>query len=153
MSDTKMSIKPSMWRNAPIRFGVLMLLTIVGVVLVVAGQGQADHGVKNGVALIGAIIGGLPVLGLLRWYVRCLGTRLIVADNRVTLRRGILSRRTNEIRLADIRNITVDQSTLQRLFGVGTIGISSAAQSGVEIMVEGIPHPQEVADRIRGFGN
>jgi hypothetical protein len=45
----------------------------------------------------------------------------------------------------------VNQSFLQRLFKVGTIGISSAGQSGVEIGVDGLSNPDQIRDLINKY--
>ncbi|MFK7984963.1 MAG: PH domain-containing protein [Sandaracinaceae bacterium] len=76
-------------------------------------------------------------------------TRIVVSNRRTTLREGILDRRTNEVRHSDVRNVRVEQTLVQRMFGVGKIEISSAGQSDVEIALKGIPDPQHVADMIR----
>ena len=77
------------------------------------------------------------------------GTRLTITDRRTTLREGILDKRTNEIRHADIRNVQVIQGFVDRLFRVGTLDLSSAGQSDVEIEVKGLPDPQGIAKLIR----
>ncbi len=87
---------------------------------------------------------GLGLLLLLIWWLGCLGTTLTVTDRRVILRRGLLSRSSNEVWHTDINNVQVTQSFLQRLTGVGSIGISTAAQEGIEIQVGGIPDPDAV---------
>lgn len=89
---------------------------------------------------------GLGLVILLVWWLRVLGTMLIVSNERVTLREGILSKHTNEVYLSDIRNVQIRQGVLQRLFGVGTIGIATAGHSGVEIAVAGLPNPQKIKD-------
>jgi uncharacterized membrane protein YdbT with pleckstrin-like domain len=58
------------------------------------------------------------------------------------VREGLISKRTNEIRHSDVRNIQVTQGFFDRIFGVGTIAISSAAQSEVEISFSGLAHPE-----------
>jgi uncharacterized membrane protein YdbT with pleckstrin-like domain len=90
---------------------------------------------------------GLPLL--LIWWLRCVSTTLTVTTYRTILRKGILSKSTNEVRHCDVRNIQVKQSILQRIFGTGSIGISSAGQAEVEIYAEGIASPQQVASLIR----
>jgi uncharacterized membrane protein YdbT with pleckstrin-like domain len=88
------------------------------------------------------------VVILLVWWIRCLGTTLTVTTEQTTLRRGILSKYTNDVFHENVRNIQVGQTFLQRLLDVGYIGISSAGQSGVEIEVNGIPHPEQVKELI-----
>ncbi len=91
---------------------------------------------------------GLGLVILLVWWVQTLGTKLTVTNERITLRKGILSKYTNEVFHTDIRNVQLDQSFFQRLFDVGTIAISTSGQEGIEISVAGIPHPQQVRDLI-----
>lgn len=88
------------------------------------------------------------VFYFIEWLVQR-GTRLIVTNRRTTLRKGILEKQTNEVRHADIRNVRVTQGFIDRLFGVGTLELSSAGQSDVEIAVKGLPDPQGLADLIR----
>jgi len=94
----------------------------------------------------------VPVLGwmfLLFWLVDCWTTTLTVTNRRVIKRKGILAKFTNEIRHADVRNIEVGQRLFQRLFGVGTIRVSSAGKGDAEIKIDGIKDPQAVAAIIR----
>ncbi len=110
------------------------------------------YGVRPGL-MNGAVASPLAMLMFLKWWLDCRATRLTITRKRVTLKRGILSRRLNEVRVADIRNVRVDQSALQRLFGVGSVGVSSSGQGDVEIEVHGIPAPhrvREVLDDLRG---
>ena len=108
---------PAMFRNRP----VLFLLCL---------------------ALVGAWGIGLP--WLLAWWIHSLATTLTVTDERISLRRGILAKYTSDVLIADVRNVQIGQSMLQRLFGVGSVGISSAGQGGLEIEVTGLPAPWRV---------
>ena len=91
---------------------------------------------------------GLGLIILLIWRFRSRGTTLSVTTQRTILETGILSRHVNEVRNRDVCNIQIDQTPLQRLLRVGTVSISTAAQSGVEIQVDGMPDPQRVRDAI-----
>ena len=88
------------------------------------------------------------VIYLVEWLT-CRATRLTVTTHRTILRTGIISRETNEIRHQDIRNIQVTQGAIERMLNVGTVELSSAGQSNVEITVTKVPGPQEVAAAIR----
>lgn len=112
---------PSMFRAAPIGFVMALLLCFLFV--------------------------GIPVLAI--WYIRCRSERLIVTTKRTTLQRGLIGKATNEVRHKDVRNIQVSQGFFQRMMGVGSIAISSAGQSDVEIAMKGITNPQHVASLIR----
>ncbi len=89
----------------------------------------------------------LVVVGLFMmfaWWLRCKGTTLTVTNKRTRLRRGILSKSISEVWHSDVRNVLLEQTFFQRVFGVGRIGISSAGQSGMEISVSGISDPERV---------
>ncbi|MCA9078084.1 MAG: PH domain-containing protein [Planctomycetaceae bacterium] len=111
---------PAMFRNNPVWFVVCMLLSLVGVGLIL----------------------------LLIWYLQTRATTLIVTNEQTTLRKGLLSKETNDVFHENVRNIQVKQSFFQRMMGVGYIGISSSGQAGLEIEVNGIPDPDRVKEII-----
>ncbi|MBG30486.1 MAG: hypothetical protein CMI31_10870 [Opitutae bacterium] len=108
---------PSMFRNNPIGF-------ILSIILVPAF--------------------GLGLVLLIYWWLKVKGISFTVSNERITLRKGILSKHINEVFLSDIRNVQIKQSFFQRIFGVATIAISSAGQAGVEIDVDGLRNPQKI---------
>jgi len=112
---------PSMFRNHP--FGFILCLLLVAAF-------------------------GLGLLIFLYWRIKCSGITLVVTDKRTTLRTGILSKSITEVYHSDVRSIQVSQSLFQRILGVGSIGISSAGQSGIEIAADGIPDPNRVRELI-----
>ena len=87
---------------------------------------------------------GIGVLILIVWWIRCLGIALVVTDKRVTLRRGILSKATNDVLIADIRNVKIEQTMWQRIFGVGSVAVSTSGQADMEIEVHGVPDPERI---------
>ena len=113
---TLYSDSPSMFRNRPIAFAIVVLLSIVGI--------------------------GLPIL--LVWWLRCRSTELTITEKRTKLHEGWLSRSITEVWHRDVRNVQLHQSLFQRLMGTGRIGVSSAAQSGIEIDVSGLKDPLEI---------
>ncbi len=118
MSDEKTIYvdSPAMFRNHPVGFVLLVVLSCVVI--------------------------GIPCL--LAWYIRAKSTELTVTDRRTRLHRGWLSRSITEVWHRDVRNVQLTQSLFQRIFDTGRIGISSAAQSGIEIDVAGLRNPDKV---------
>jgi hypothetical protein len=43
-----------------------------------------------------------------------------------------------------VLNIQVKQSFIQRVFGIGSVGISSAGQEGIEIFMKDLPRPDDI---------
>ncbi len=62
---------------------------------------------------------------------------------------GIISRKTHEVAIRDIRSINMNQSILERIFGLGSVQIGSAGTGGVEVEFKGITSPAKVRDGIR----
>ena len=114
---------PSMFRNHPIGFLLCVVLCAGGV--------------------------GLIILGV--WYLRCCGTHMTVTNKRTTLRTGILSKNINEVFHRDVRNVRLRQSFWQRILGVGSIELSSAGQSDIEISVSGMPDPNRIKSLINEY--
>lgn len=93
----------------------------------------------------------VPYIGwaaLLIWWFQTLCTKLTVTSEKVIERRGFFSKYENEIFLQDVRNVQVFQSFIDRIFGVGRVGISSAGQAGIEIAVNGMPNPDKIKQLI-----
>jgi hypothetical protein len=84
---------------------------------------------------------------LVAWLKRS-ATVLRVYRERITLKRGILSKCERELFVRDIRSIDIDQSFLGRLVGIGDLSIASAASADAVESVEGVPDPQRIRDLI-----
>lgn len=91
---------------------------------------------------------GVGVIILVIWWLRCRGEKLIITDERIIKKEGILGRRENIIYHSDVRNIQVKQGLLQRMFGVGSIGIATSGIAGVEIEINAIPNLMKVRNLI-----
>ena len=144
-----MTVWPSMWRTAPLKYALLWLAVLAGLALAGWAMTFDQAVVRNVYAGLGAAVAGIALVVLLGWYVRCRATRLEITDDTIILSLGLVARRNSEVRIADVRNITVDQTVLQRIFHVGSLGVSSAGQADVEISVAGLPHPDSLAEMIR----
>jgi membrane protein YdbS with pleckstrin-like domain len=138
---------PRMFRGEPTRFLALIVAVAAGGAICWA-LAAVTHSPKVG--LVAALV-ILAVVGMivLTWWLRCRYSTLTVTEKRSILDTGYLSRATNELRHVDVRNIEVNQTFLQRLFGTGSIEISTAASDEGEIAISGILEPQRVATLIR----
>ena len=88
---------------------------------------------------------GLVAAGWLGvWKFLTFGETLEITNKRSILHVGILRKNTTEVLHDNIRNVQVDQSFWNRVWKVGTMGISSSAQAGVEIEAKHIPKPHHV---------
>ncbi|MBA3315409.1 MAG: PH domain-containing protein [Planctomycetaceae bacterium] len=153
VEDTILQVHPAMARKHPFRFLGICLVVIAGLAAMVIGAagGAALPGNAPPMVLLasGAVIAALGAVYWLVWWAQTRFTMLTITSRRSTLRRGLIARETSEVQHRDVRNLQINQTTLERLLGVGDIAISSAGQDGLEIHVEGIPHPEKVAAVVR----
>ena len=111
-------------------------------------QDSPSHVAYLGFYIIGALLVPLVVgILVLIWAVldrkHCVYT---ISNKRVTRTRGIIGKDYSEVDLKDIRNVIVKYGVIDRLFGIGNVGISSAGQSDIEIVFTGVRNPNTVRD-------
>jgi hypothetical protein len=138
-----MLIRPALIRSRPISFGVLIILAATGLVML------AIHLISPAtVRLWVAIFAALALLGaggtIGWWWVQCLSAALEITNKRTVSRNGLFSRSTSEVVHDNIRNVQVDQTFWERVWNVGTVGISSSGQDGIEIQMKKVPKPGEL---------
>ena len=73
-------------------------------------------------------------------------TRYALSDDRLFLSVGFLSVRDEELLLYRVRDISVKRTLWQRLFGVGTIIVSSSDKSTPTLQLVKIKNPMEVKE-------
>lgn len=133
-----LAVRETMGRNDPLKLVFLLALATTPITIL-----KVVPPLPENYLLISAC-SALGMLWLLSWWLDCLGHRLVVTDRRTIFRKGLLSKFTNEILHSHVRNIQINQSALQRLMQVGSIGISSSGQAGIEIFIRGVPNPYDV---------
>ena len=75
-------------------------------------------------------------------------TRYALSEDRLFLSIGFLSVRDEEVLLYRVRDISVKRSLWQRLFGVGTITVSSSDKSTPTVVLKNIKDPIAVKELI-----
>lgn len=137
-------VRPAMFRARPMTFLGLFILGLGGIGggIYFFMESQPTWGIT---CLVASLLGWIP-LGV--WRVIKLATALEITNKRTVSYRGLLSKASTEVRHNDIKNFQVDQSFLNRLLGVGTIGISSSGQDEIEIQVKDLPGPYRIRELI-----
>jgi membrane protein YdbS with pleckstrin-like domain len=90
---------------------------------------------------------GVVVVWSLARYWRWSTTRLVVTNERLIDRSGVLARRVREIPIAALSDISYRQSLLQRMIGAGDLMIESAGKLSVEVFPD-LPRPARVQREI-----
>lgn len=136
-------VRPGMFRAHPFRYGVIVLLFVGGVTLAI----MANVGQTLGSWLMwpGFIIAALGLAWFVSWWATThWWMKLVVTNKRSIRHEGVIRRHTTEVLHDHVRSVDINQNFLQRILSVGTIGIDSAGQDGIEIEMDDIPRPYEV---------
>ena len=94
--------------------------------------------------LLGAIALVWLALGIQLAY-RRMSIRYRLTDQRFFHERGILTRVVDRIEVIDMDDITYVQGIIERVFGTGTIKVTSSDRTHPEIQLRGIDQVREVA--------
>ena len=115
---------------------------VVGVVLV--GVAAAIGALASGTGI--AILAGAVVLALvlLVGFIKRMGTRYVITTERLHIRRGILSKATQETRIQRVQNVNTQQSLFARIMRVGTVDFDTAGTDDSEFRFVGVGNPSEV---------
>jgi membrane protein YdbS with pleckstrin-like domain/phage FluMu protein Com len=140
-------VHPSMVRAHPLAGTGLLLALAVGIV----GTGITLFTAPPFALGFGAVA-LLGVIWFIIWKIKSWTTTLIITTKRTTLRRGILSRSQREVLHDRVQDVQVNQTFLDRMLGVGSLGLSTSSDEGVEITVTDVPnvlHVRKVIDAYR----
>jgi uncharacterized membrane protein YdbT with pleckstrin-like domain len=102
-------------------------------------------------AVLALTLYGIPVSIIMVIYVAIdiYQYRYRVSNQRITVSKGIFSKKTYEIDINDIRSINVSQSFMQRLLKIGDLEFTTAAGPLKEAMMMNIKEPESLKEEIR----
>jgi uncharacterized membrane protein YdbT with pleckstrin-like domain len=113
--------------------GLVVSLLIAAIVALAASVGV---GIAVGVVLIALVI----VVG----FVRRMATTYMVSNQRLYIRRGILSKRIQQTRIDRVQNVNTDQSVIERILRVGTVDFDTAGTDDSDFTFVGLSNPSRV---------
>lgn len=73
-------------------------------------------------------------------------TRYAISEDRLFLSVGFLSIRDEELLLYRVRDISVQRTLWQRIFGVGTVAITSSDKTTPNLILKNVKHPTDVKE-------
>jgi uncharacterized membrane protein YdbT with pleckstrin-like domain len=112
----------------------LVLAVLAGAIAGLAGSGGLGAAVA--IVVLAAVIG----VGL----VKRIGTTYVITNQRLHIRRGILSRRVQQTQVDRVQNVNTDQSLLERILRVGTVDFDTAGTDDSDFVFAGVSNPSEV---------
>ena len=75
-------------------------------------------------------------------------TKYALTDDRLFITTGLLKTVEDEVRLYRIMDLSLSQTLSQKIFGIGTIQVSSADKSMRDFEIKNIKRPREVKEQL-----
>jgi uncharacterized membrane protein YdbT with pleckstrin-like domain len=149
-ADSSADEEQSIWQGHPsqiIRGHVYLLCglaagALVGTAVLLRAQlGSITYAVAAA-ALIPLLIGGV------KWMqTQC--RRYELTTERLRVRQGVFSRRTDEVELYRVKDYTLVEPFFLRLFGLGNLLVNTSDVSNPSVLIEAIPDAPAVRDQVR----
>jgi len=100
--------------------------------------GEVDWFVVGAVAAVGA------ALVLLVGFVLRMTTVYTITSQRLHIRRGFITKRSQQTRLERVQNVNTGQSVFERVLGLGTVDFDTAGSDDYEFRFVGVADPDAV---------
>lgn len=100
----------------------------------------------GGTGAAAAVGGGFFAVVLVVGFLRRQATTYKITNQRLYIRRGIVSRRVQQARLDRVQNVNTSQGVLQRILQVGSVDFDTAStgDADADFVFEGVSQPEEV---------
>lgn len=106
-------------------------------------------------SLVPALVVGLPLTLVLVGipivvgaYLSRENTEYVVTNRALYRKTGVLSRNVQRVDFGKVQNTTYSQGLFGQRFGYGTVEVSTAGGSGVELTFDSIPEPKRVQELV-----
>ena len=101
--------------------------------------------------IVRGILAAIPII-LFGWIALDRSQRkYTVTNRRVSVEYGIVSKRSNELRIQDIRSINLSTTGLSGLLGIGRLEFASAATDDAEVIFWNTPRAEKIRDIVRSL--
>jgi uncharacterized membrane protein YdbT with pleckstrin-like domain len=126
--------RPS-WRSTlQFYLGGLVLAGVAGAIGAVAKSTGLGIGIGAGVFAVVLVVG----------FLKRLGTHYVVTNERLHIRRGLISKHIQETRLTQVQNVNTNQSVFERLLQIGTVDFDTAGTGDSDFAFAGVGQPEKV---------
>jgi uncharacterized membrane protein YdbT with pleckstrin-like domain len=126
--------RPS-WRST-------MQFYLGGLVLAAAAGAIAAFVKSTGLGV--AVGAGVLAVVLVVGFLKRIGTHYVVTNERLHIRRGLISRHIQETRLERVQNVNTNQSIVERILQIGTVDFDTAGSGDFDFSFTGVAQPERV---------
>jgi uncharacterized membrane protein YdbT with pleckstrin-like domain len=129
--------RPSQWVNFKYFFPSWILMCAAGVAAYLLQQ-----------PLLLIVAGVFLIFPLWKWLVvRC--TQMTLTNQRLKIRSGVFSRRTNELELYRVKDTSLDEPFILRLVSLGNIEILSSDRTHPRFLIPAVKQAETLREHIR----
>jgi uncharacterized membrane protein YdbT with pleckstrin-like domain len=133
------------WR-AMLAFYIQGFLGVLVIAAIVAGVTALGSGVEWGLVAAVVVVGG--VLLVVGGLVRRIATVYTITNQRLRIKRGLLSKKVQQTRIDRVQNVNTDQSVLERVLRVGTVDFDTAGTDDSDFTFDGVSSPSRVVEAV-----
>lgn len=119
---------------------------LIGVV-VAAGAGLIGYLAASTAVGILVFVVAFAVVVLVG-LIRRISTVYLITNRRLHIRRGIVSRKTQEASLQRVQNVNTTQGAFERLMQIGKVDFDTAAGDDYNFIFDGVAQPQKVVQAV-----
>ena len=91
----------------------------------------------------------IPIFYAIAKWIQLRARHYEITSQRVRIRQGVFSKRTDELELYRVKDSTVFEPFWQRLFGLGNIVVTTNDATTPTLTLEALPHAAETREKLR----
>jgi uncharacterized membrane protein YdbT with pleckstrin-like domain len=110
--------------------GIAAIVTVIG------------SGFSLGTTIV--VVAVLFALVVLAGFLFRMTTTYTITNQRMTIRRGVLSRHLQQTRVERVQNVNVDKTLVDRLLRVGAVDFDTAGTDDADFTFRGVANPERV---------
>lgn len=97
----------------------------------------------------GIVVGVVIALGaIVVGFVQRRSTRYVITNERLYVRRGLLSRHEQQTRVDRVQDVATFQGPLERILQIGTVDFDTAGDDKEDFRFAGVDEPQQVVEAV-----
>jgi uncharacterized membrane protein YdbT with pleckstrin-like domain len=116
---------------------VIAVVVVAAIVWLITSTGAGAGVLVAGIALV-----------VLAGFVKRMATVYTITNQRLRIKRGILSKKVQQTRIDRVQNVNTNQSVLERLLRVGTVDFDTAGTDDSDFTFAGVSSPSRVVEAV-----
>jgi len=130
--------------HATLFIGTMPLFLVGACILFMIAATTENRSDAASAALIGGGLLLVTIITPVAAWLSCLGTVLTITDKKTIWHHGVLSHLEIDLLHSHVRAVAIQQNFIQRMLGVGSVQISSAASGVAEITAHGFRETDKI---------